>query len=69
MYPNIKSSLSLSKVLGGVSKSLNVIKNIIPIYEDAKPIYEKVTGKVKPLLSKESQKKTISLTNNPTFFK
>ena len=69
MYPDIKSSLSLSKVLGGVSKSLNVIKNIIPIYEDAKPIYEKVSGKVKPLLNKKSQKKTISLTNNPTFFK
>lgn len=34
------SSLSVSKVLGGLSKTLGTINQIIPIYKEAKPMIQ-----------------------------
>ncbi len=39
MYPSVvKSGLSLTKVIGGVSKTLSVANQLIPLYVQAKPI-------------------------------
>lgn len=39
MFPSpVRSGLSLSKVIGGVSKTLNVANQIIPLYMQAKPM-------------------------------
>lgn len=80
--PNtIKSSLSLTKILGGLSKGLNIVNQAIPIYKEVKPLVgnvKKVMGILKefntekPLTppKKEVTKKlkTITSSTNPTFF-
>lgn len=39
MYPGVvKSGLSLTKVIGGVSKTLSVANQLIPLYVKAKPL-------------------------------
>ena len=39
MFPSpVRSGLTLSKVIGGVSKTLNVANQIIPLYMQAKPM-------------------------------
>ena len=39
MFPSpVRSGLTLSKVIGGVSKTLNIAKQIIPLYMQAKPM-------------------------------
>lgn len=41
MFGNgLNSSLSLGKVLGGLSKTLGIINQIIPIYKEAKPMIQ-----------------------------
>lgn len=36
--PRIFSGLSFTRVLGGISKTLNVVNQVIPIYKQAKPM-------------------------------
>jgi len=85
MFPSSQNGLSLVKVLSGISKSLNIAKEIIPIYEQAKPLMQNVSkifnttkntkSKVQNANYKEvsTNKKTTtqsnSLINNPSFFK
>ena len=39
MYGNIPNSgLTISKVFSGISKSLNVVNQLIPIYREVKPV-------------------------------
>lgn len=38
----MSNSLNLFKVLSGVSKTLNIAKNVIPIYKDTKPLVTNV---------------------------
>lgn len=39
MFPGpVKTGLTLTKVLGGIGKTLNVANQIIPIYMQAKPL-------------------------------
>ena len=39
MFPSpVRNGLTLSKVIGGVSKTLNVANQIIPLYMQAKPM-------------------------------
>ena len=39
MFPNpVRSGLTLTKVIGGMSKTLNVVNQLIPLYKEAKPI-------------------------------
>lgn len=44
---NLTNGLSLSKVIKGLSKTLNVANQIIPLYKEVQPIIKNVT----PLLS------------------
>lgn len=42
MFPSnmIKTGLTLPKVLGGISKTLNVANQVIPLYMQAKPMIQ-----------------------------
>ena len=53
MYPGIlKTSLNLPKVINGVSKTLSVANQLIPLYVKAKPLINKRNFKVaKEILS------------------
>ena len=37
MFPN-SNPLSFTKIISGISKSLNIVNQIIPLYENAKPM-------------------------------
>lgn len=85
MFSNVISSgITLAKVLSGLSKSINIAKEVIPLYESVKPMIRGAKNLPKILntlnkCSKENEtnkkystiKTTIesSLINNPTFFK
>lgn len=85
MFSNVISSgITLAKVLSGLSKSINIAKEVIPLYESVKPMIRgaKNLPKILNTLNKDSKenetnkkystiKTTIesSLINNPTFFK
>ncbi len=85
MFSNVISSgITLAKVLSGLSKSINIAKEVIPHYESVKPMIRgaKNLPKILNTLNKSSKenetnkkystiKTTIesSLINNPTFFK
>lgn len=85
MFSNVISSgITLAKVLSGLSKSINIAKEVIPLYESVKPMIRgaKNLPKILNTLNKGSKenetnkkyptiKTTIesSLINNPTFFK
>lgn len=48
MFPGtIKTGLSLSKVISGVSKTLNVANQMFPLYMQAKPIIQNARGTLK----------------------
>lgn len=40
MFPGQGSGLSLTRVLSGISKTLNIAREIIPIYEQTKPMIQ-----------------------------
>ena len=85
MFSNVISSgITLAKVLSGLSKSINIATEVIPLYESVKPMIRgaKNLPKILNTLNKGSKenetnkkfstiKTTIesSLINNPTFFK
>lgn len=85
MFSNVISSgITLAKVLSGLSKSINIAKEVIPLYESVKPMIRgaKNLPKILNTLNKSSKenetnkkystiKTTIesNLINNPTFFK
>ena len=85
MFSNVISSgITLAKVLSGLSKSINIAKEVIPLYESVKPMIRgaKNLPKILNTLNKgskenETNKKfsiikttiEISIINNPTFFK
>lgn len=85
MFSNVISSgITLAKLLSGLSKSINIAKEVIPLYESVKPMIRgaKNLPKILNTLNKSSKenetnkkystiKTTIesSLINNPTFFK
>ena len=78
MYQGPSSFLSLSKILTGLSKTLNIANKIIPLYEKAKPITNNFKKIVKVLNQKQTTSKQTKNVpknkntfqfNNPTFFK
>lgn len=84
MFSNVVSTgLTLTKILSGLSKTISIANEAIPLYENVKPLLvssKKImkyfqNNKVKTVKRKEntSVKKTTitnySSTNNPTFFK
>jgi len=38
--PPISNSFSIGKVIGGLSKTLNVVNQVIPLYKEAKPMIQ-----------------------------
>lgn len=42
MFHNISNTLSISKLLLGISKSLGIIKELSPIYDEIKPFIKKI---------------------------
>ncbi len=38
MYPNSFNTLSLGKIISGISKTLNLVNQAIPLYKQVKPI-------------------------------
>ena len=65
MFPNaVRTGLTLSKVVGGISKTLNVANQIIPLYVQAKPIIQNARGalKIARELLASPQKEPIEIT-------
>ncbi len=67
----MNNSLNLFKILSGVSKTLNIAKNVIPIYKDTKPlvvnaknIYKSLKNNKIKLNSKVSNNNILNLPNN-----
>lgn len=46
MFPSsaVSSGLTLTKVAGGISKTLGIVNQAIPIYKEVKPIAQKARG-------------------------
>ena len=80
MYPgNMFSTLSLTSILNGISKTLNVANQLIPIYQKAKPMINnsrKILGAINSIKSNDDIEekqviKGIKKTDNdnlPVFF-
>ena len=83
MYGGPLKVLSFSRIISGISKSLNLVSQIIPIYEKAKPLIsntKKAISSIKSVnIPPKMQVKSITNKsyapsvntdyNNPTFFK
>lgn len=81
MYPN--NTLSLNKILGGLSKTLNIANKLLPLYKEAKPIIANAKNlysiakiintkdqnkDIKNITEQKKEDIKISSTNNPNFF-
>lgn len=66
--PALTSSLSFGKIIGGISKTLNIANQLIPLYIKAKPIISnanKTLGILKEITSNSaSQKNSKNPSNN-----
>lgn len=66
----MNNNLSLTKIISGLSKTLNIANQMIPLYKQVKPILQKTNE----LIAKQPTKQTIentkvnNQTNSPTFF-
>ena len=66
----MNNNLSLTKIINGLSKTLNIANQMIPLYKQVKPILQKTNE----LITKQSAKqatentKVDNQTNSPTFF-
>lgn len=66
------SSLSLSKVLSGISKALNIANQAIPIYKEIKPIAQnarKIMGVLKEFNSSSDSKPQKNIKENKSIEK
>ncbi len=65
--PSFRSTLSLPKILNGISKTLGVVNQAIPLYKQAKPMIEKgrTLFKMASEISKPTKevKKTLPIPN------
>lgn len=59
----VKSSLSLSKILSGISKGLGIVNQAIPIYKEIKPMMSnaKKVLEIAKEFNKSSNNKTIDV--------
>lgn len=66
----MNNNLSLTKIISGLSKTLNIANQMIPLYKQVKPILQKTNE----LITKQPTKQTAenakvnNQTNSPTFF-
>ena len=69
MYPEvIRSGLTLPKVLGGISKTINVLNKAIPLYEQAKPLWNnaKTALQVLKVMNEPDKKSQTKVSEEPT---
>lgn len=65
MFPNVpRASLSLTKILGGINKTLNIANQVIPLYVQAKPIIQNASSAMK--VAKEFLAPVKTTSNNTT---
>ena len=57
----VSSGLSLAKVLGGISKGLSIVNQVIPLYQQAKPMIQNAR-KVMSVLGELKKTNNISKT-------
>lgn len=83
MFPNIPGGFNLTRLLGGISKSLNFANQVIPIYQQLSPMVQnarKAFSALKDMTNSSpnketitnnnivNKKRTINNSNNPSFF-
>jgi hypothetical protein len=76
-FPYITRGLSFTKIISGISKSLQIANQLIPLYEKARPAitnagkllktFKEINTPSKTKITKEENKKTLESTS-PTFF-
>ena len=69
MFSNVISSgITLAKVLSGLSKTINIAKEVIPLYESVKPMIRgaKNLPKILNTLNKSSKENKFFLCNKKT---
>lgn len=44
MYPSGFNGLSLGRVIGGISKTLNIVNQALPLYKEIRPIINNANG-------------------------
>ncbi len=67
MFPNIPSGFNFSRLLGGISKSLNVANQVIPIYQQLSPMVQnarKAFGALKEMTNASLNKGVMNTPNN-----
>ena len=65
MFPNVpRAGLSLTKILGGINKTLNIANQVIPLYVQAKPIIQNASSAMK--VAKEFLAPVKTTSNNTT---
>ena len=71
----MNNALSITKIINGLSKTLSIANQIIPLYKQAKPYINKLsnitipTQSIKqPIENNKQINNTITYDNQPTFF-
>lgn len=59
------SPLNLNQILGGISKSLDFVKEIIPVYQELKPMLTKVKTIFKTIMTVNSETDELKKTSHP----
>lgn len=62
----VGSGLSLTKVLGGISRGLSIANQVIPLYQQAKPMIQNAKKVMSVLKEFNKPSNTINSTNNKT---
>lgn len=66
----MNNNLSLTKIISGLSKTLNIANQMIPLYKQVKPILQKTNELITKQPTKQATENTKvdNQTNSPTFF-
>ena len=66
----MNNNLSLTKIISGLSKTLNIANQMIPLYKQVKPILQKTNELITKQPAKQATENTKgnNQTNSPTFF-
>ena len=66
----MNNNLSLTKIISGLSKTLNIANQMIPLYKQVKPILQKTNELIAKQPTKQTTENTKvnNQTNSPTFF-
>ena len=65
MFGAVRSGITLSSVLGGISKGLGILNQAIPLYREIKPMIES-SRKVMSVLQELKVNNNSNNTNNPS---